>query len=876
MTTASLLDFIDGAETLADISPALDRAIASPHSTILMPAGMLAIATRQPAAAAVGKTFEGGRLRFAAGSGARLLLGSGSALLGVQIDGDGRQNGNNLVSTVPGCTGITIEDAELGNCSGNAVVINTGVSQVRIRRTAFADTGNPSVPGFVAATSGAGVYAGSVSDIRIEQDCTFVRSYGQGAVMLSACTDWTLQDAQFRDTFYRGVSAWGHNVGEMHDLRGWDIGSINNRTDAESGVGTNFVFVGLTRRAEDVLVRDCKVWRVGENFFEGVAIFEGCYGRWSAAFGLNTPSDEGYFLGGRGAVARGCTAVDTVGPSYRYYISTADEGPLMDGVTGIRSGGPVVRVHADGVAVSNARIRGVIGRGGDTALKGIEIIGTVAGEIRGCDMDRTAQQIPATMRQVDNSWQSASTNEEVPVAEVGSLALPVRGTDNILMTRGAEGPLLVPVSSLSLTAQAVTQSPEAIELSRIYGVSPETPTVTVVAGQPAGTRRVAPWSSQAFASGAAPVWRNAQAQYRLPHEGAGFTDVEVDAESRTFGLGYMRASGQAEGWRIWVDGLPVQTDVMSPTAATTAGALSWLQVTFAERRRRCVRIQIAGAYGLNSVLVDTGALVYPQAVQRRKVAFVADSCATLSALAGAQVQSWLDTMPARYAALTGHDVHVDADRDAGYLQPGAKGTTFGLASRVARVGAFGAHDIILASGISDDPNAPGYVAAVASVMAQYKPLAASRLIIVGPMATTAGAATGTWKRLQSSTLAAAAASSGALFLDSTGLAETDEVPPNWSSVVSNNAGEYVTHLGAIWRAAQGDSMLGIYREPGAYAAAWHLRGVLPLVGTGHVAAPAGNGERDVCLESDGYTRTRQGALYDAMRLAEAVNRFPCP
>jgi hypothetical protein len=171
---------------------------------------------------------------------------------------------------------------------------------------------------------GSAIYAKESNGIRVQPGVEIFDTDGLGAIFMSSCQDWLIDNAHIHDTSYRAIATAKDSAtlvtehGEIRGCRFEDMGTENSVADTHleggfkaNGVGTNAVFIDPADAvAETIFVHHNTAINVGENFFEGAAIFENNEGRESGNV-TNSLGDKLFskdtgamFISGDRAVAR--------------------------------------------------------------------------------------------------------------------------------------------------------------------------------------------------------------------------------------------------------------------------------------------------------------------------------------------------------------------------------------------------------------------------------------------------------------------------------------------------------------------------------------------------------------------------------------------
>lgn len=312
----------------------------------------------------------------------------------------------------------------------------------------------------------------------------------------------------------------------------------------------------------------------------------------------------------------------------------------------------------------------------------------------------------------------------------------------------------------------------------------------------------------------------------------------------------------AEKVWLWIDGQPTTAAPVLPLA-TTGGTEYCVHITFAAVGKHRVTFYAGNINSFHYVGTTTTGIVQP-APRRPRIAFVGDSFFDYS---GA-IANPIDSAPFPCAILLGAEC----------IQAGVGGTgygtqnPFGTAARVNAVAA-AKPDLIVINGSVNDATSGLQAAATSTYQAYASACPGVPVIVFGPQPTDAPSTIGATRQQQIAAVKAAATTAPNViaFHDRVGTAAG--IPPAWSSGATYNEGDLVTSLGAVWRWTNGGTA-GNESSP-RLSLRWSLV-TWDYIGTGRVGSPAGDGNRDTFLFSDGVHPTAVAAQADAARMAGVI------
>ncbi|RLP08917.1 SGNH/GDSL hydrolase family protein [Propionibacterium australiense] len=252
-----------------------------------------------------------------------------------------------------------------------------------------------------------------------------------------------------------------------------------------------------------------------------------------------------------------------------------------------------------------------------------------------------------------------------------------------------------------------------------------------------------------------------------------------------------------------------------------------------------------------------------------RVAFIGDSyCAGSSAVPAGYT---IDRVAARELGVA---CMPSAQGGTGYVSAGtanaATNSPFGSQQRLAAVAATRPDLVVVVGSINDQTAGAGVIlTAVRQFCADLRTfLPATPVVIVGPQPS-GGARTTSAEHAancQAVAKAVAEADDGFAFEDWSGVAYTSPVP--WAEDGFYRPGTVVSWQGAIYSTSRWTR--GSEGTP-ATSSAWTQTSAV-LTGTGHAGAPAGDGNRDMLIASDGTHPTGPGSEALGLALAEHVRR----
>lgn len=330
--------------------------------------------------------------------------------------------------------------------------------------------------------------------------------------------------------------------------------------------------------------------------------------------------------------------------------------------------------------------------------------------------------------------------------------------------------------------------------------------------------------------------------------------IDTDANRAVYGIEWVadgntelrfRAFYTAVKFRLYVDDVPAQTDIQTPTGVTLSGGTNFrVGVTHPNPGvTRRFRLMVAGG-GLRAIYTAPTTSIYAPKVKRIKVAIVGTSFSDNSGSVALLLDSWVWLFAERY----GVEVLNCAQSGSGYV--GTSGPTHMGQVPIAIAWK---PDLTIAEGSGNDVSANGTdiqtaaAAAFAALEATGTPVVAVGMLPRGA----SGETSGTAAKVITYTKAAAEAAPNVLgYIDTIG---TMDPLPVYATGAAYAVGAKVGYLGTTWQAR-----VAISSAPATFdRAKWK-----PLswnFGTGRVGTATGDGNRDITVQADDLHPTAVGS-----------------
>lgn len=323
-----------------------------------------------------------------------------------------------------------------------------------------------------------------------------------------------------------------------------------------------------------------------------------------------------------------------------------------------------------------------------------------------------------------------------------------------------------------------------------------------------------------------------------------------------------------DGSRLWffVDGQPV-TPVPGLGLRTAQGNDFSVRLQFDGAARRRVTVHAAFVLGWRDLRVSSLAEVSP-AAPRPRIAFVGDSF-----FGGSDSSPFLESGSFLLSRLLGTDCLDVSSGGTGYSAAGGDNPlgTFGSKARVQAVTAYDP-DLIVFCGSINDPEGSAGAPAAAAFAAFGAALPDARHVVLGPQPSNAASSTSKAVAVNNRAVRDAALASPftVAFVDQIGNAVPGAVPPEYAPYVFYDEGDLLTYRGAIYQFVQTGG--GSAGETSPDTSIAFAQRTFALTGTGGVAAPTGDGTRDVMLGPDNTHLTTLGSLALATAQAAGIRR----
>lgn len=296
--------------------------------------------------------------------------------------------------------------------------------------------------------------------------------------------------------------------------------------------------------------------------------------------------------------------------------------------------------------------------------------------------------------------------------------------------------------------------------------------------------------------------------------------VEFGTDAQVFQV-RMKYISTATRYRLSIDGRKV-TDLMQPSNGITPGSGHLITFDLGSAAPRHIRFDFT-TFPFGGVYVPPTAQIWRVPLRGRRAAVLGDSISDgSSANTGGSAGTWVD----RYARLMDyHDMWRQGRGGTGYITPGSFAVF--QARVVGDVVPWAFDELIIWGGFNDSAGSQSEIGAAAGLLYETVQSALPRceVIVVGCWSPTGTPSTG--QANTNTTLRAAALAAGLPFIDV-------------------QSGEVVDAGGAVV-ASQGK---------------W-------ITGTGNAGSPAGNGNADVYISSDGIHPNDAGHVYVSRRMHAA-------
>lgn len=296
--------------------------------------------------------------------------------------------------------------------------------------------------------------------------------------------------------------------------------------------------------------------------------------------------------------------------------------------------------------------------------------------------------------------------------------------------------------------------------------------------------------------------------------------VEFGTDAQIFQV-RMKYISTATRYRLSIDGRKV-TDLMQPSNGITPGSGHLITFDLGSTAPRHIRFDFT-TFPFGGVYVPPTAQIWSAPLRGRRAAVLGDSISDgSSANTGGSAGTWVD----RYARLMGyHDMWRQGRGGTGYITPGSFAV---FRDRVAGdVTPWEFNELIIWGGFNDSTGSQPEIATAADLLYEtvQSALPSCEVIVAGCWSPTGTPSTG--QANTNATLRAAALAAGLPFIDV-------------------QSGEVLDATGAVV-ASQGK---------------W-------ITGTGNAGSPAGNGNADVYISSDGIHPNDAGHVYLSRRMHAA-------
>jgi lysophospholipase L1-like esterase len=360
-----------------------------------------------------------------------------------------------------------------------------------------------------------------------------------------------------------------------------------------------------------------------------------------------------------------------------------------------------------------------------------------------------------------------------------------------------------------------------------------------------------------FVSGGS-TYSTANTRWKTPYQ----TTIDFVLNGNTVELNGV-AVGTSNGgshW-IWVNGKPITATptLYNAVSGLGAGGSFYVKLVFPDATPKQISFQYINVDSVYSIRCPITSSV-STAPQKLKGLYIGDSffggvtgIGQLNYLS-AQIGRLLDTECANYG-VGGSGYNSGSDY-------------FGSSARIAYATAYQPDYIVICGSVNDDGNSGIGTAASTLYSALNTACPNVPIIVFGAQPSDSTNTISTNRRLNNNAVktSALAASNVIAFYDMIG--NVDGAVSAWSSATTYNTGDLVSYLGSIWKWERSTSATNIAPN-GTTNIGWSLMTYL-YTGTGRIGTTAGNGTRDLYLNSDAIHPSQDGATALANKMSSDI------